>query len=35
MGCELGVLGVGHLAAALLDGVCKRGVLAPEQFMTA
>ena len=35
MGCELGVLGVGHLASALLDGVFKRGVLAPEQVLLA
>ncbi len=33
MGFELGVLGVGHLASALLDGVFKRGVLAPEQVL--
>ncbi len=35
MGCELGVLGVGHLASALLDGVFKRGVLSPEQVLLA
>lgn len=33
MGCEMGVLGVGHLATALLDGVFKRGVLSPEQVL--
>lgn len=35
MGHELGVLGVGHLATALLDGVFKGGVLAPEQVLLA
>ena len=33
MGCEMGVLGVGHLASALLEGVFKHGVLSPEQVL--
>ena len=33
MTIQLGVLGVGHLASALLNGVFEQGILSPEQVL--